>query len=123
MKDKPRFHGLMFHHFHNNYHPKGQGSISSETFENILRVQYYCQMNDIENYMFWWKDELVNYKMSKYSKKLYEQIQKMNTTWLPNLGDWCVFNTDLKQEDLNKGYHPTKAQHDAFGEEVLRHIK
>ena len=36
MKDKPRFHGLMFHHFHNNYHPKGQGSISSKTFENIL---------------------------------------------------------------------------------------
>ena len=27
----------MFHHFHNDFHPKGQGSISSETFENILK--------------------------------------------------------------------------------------
>lgn len=29
-------HGIMFHHFHNGEHPKGQGSISKEDFENIL---------------------------------------------------------------------------------------
>ena len=39
------FHGLMFHHFHNNFHPKGQGSISSETFENIL--EYYSNKYNI----------------------------------------------------------------------------
>jgi len=29
-------HSIMFHHFHNEHHPKGQGSISSELFEKIL---------------------------------------------------------------------------------------
>jgi hypothetical protein len=43
----------------------------------------------------------------------------MNTKWLPNLGDWCVFNTDLKQEDLDKGYHPTKEQHDLYAEKII----
>ena len=27
---------VMFHHFHNNIHPKSQGSISGEQFENII---------------------------------------------------------------------------------------
>lgn len=35
----------MFHHFHNNSHPKGQGSISAETFENIL--EYYSKKYNI----------------------------------------------------------------------------
>lgn len=35
----------MFHHFHNNIHPKGQGSINDETFENIL--DYYSKKNNI----------------------------------------------------------------------------
>src|SRR3989338_1515077 len=30
-------HGVMFHHFHNERHPRGQGSISSEEFEDILK--------------------------------------------------------------------------------------
>jgi peptidoglycan/xylan/chitin deacetylase (PgdA/CDA1 family) len=29
-------HGLMFHHFHNNYHPAGQGSISAGELVDIL---------------------------------------------------------------------------------------
>ncbi len=29
-------HGLMFHHFHNDIHPVGQGSINSETFKLII---------------------------------------------------------------------------------------
>ncbi|MBF0448245.1 MAG: polysaccharide deacetylase family protein [Magnetococcales bacterium] len=29
-------HGLMFHHFHNDAHPEGQGSISAETFDEML---------------------------------------------------------------------------------------
>jgi hypothetical protein len=93
-----------------------------ETFENILRVQYYCKMNDIKSYMFWWKKELENYSLSKYSKELYDQVQKMDTVWLPNLGDWCVENTDLKQEDLDLGHHPTKAQHDQYANEILKII-
>jgi peptidoglycan/xylan/chitin deacetylase (PgdA/CDA1 family) len=52
MKGKPRFHGLMFHHFHNNYHPKGQGSISSETFENILKF-YSKKYNIISSDIFY----------------------------------------------------------------------
>lgn len=27
---------VMFHHFHNNFHPKSQGSISGDQFENII---------------------------------------------------------------------------------------
>ena len=27
---------VMFHHFHNNIHPKSQGSISGDQFENII---------------------------------------------------------------------------------------
>ncbi len=45
MKNKPCFHGLMFHHFHSNFHPKGQGSISGETFENIL--EFYSKNYNI----------------------------------------------------------------------------
>lgn len=30
-------HGLMFHHLHDGRHPKGQGSISQEDFEHVLR--------------------------------------------------------------------------------------
>jgi peptidoglycan/xylan/chitin deacetylase (PgdA/CDA1 family) len=30
-------HGIMFHHFHGNGHPIGQGSISTEQFESIVR--------------------------------------------------------------------------------------
>jgi len=52
MKDKPRFHGLMFHHFHNKYHPKGQGSISKETFENILKF-YSKNYNIISSDIFY----------------------------------------------------------------------
>ncbi len=29
-------HAIMFHHFHDEFHPKGQGSISSSMFEKIL---------------------------------------------------------------------------------------
>lgn len=29
-------HGIMFHHFHNEVHPRGQGSISSEEFERVI---------------------------------------------------------------------------------------
>ena len=29
-------HSIMFHHFHGSYHPKTQGSISREQFENII---------------------------------------------------------------------------------------
>ena len=29
-------HGIMFHHFHNDDHPKGQGSICADDFSNIL---------------------------------------------------------------------------------------
>lgn len=72
--------------------------------------------------MFWWKKELENYSLSKYSKELYDQVQKMDTVWLPNLGDWCVENTDLKQEDLDLGHHPTKAQHDQYANEILKII-
>ena len=32
-----RAHGIMFHHFHNNRHYRGQGSIDGRTFRNILR--------------------------------------------------------------------------------------
>lgn len=30
-------HGVMFHHFHNEQHPKGQGSISAADFEELLQ--------------------------------------------------------------------------------------
>ena len=35
------FHGLMFHHFHDNIHPRGQGSISSKKFEDI--IEFYSK--------------------------------------------------------------------------------
>ena len=28
--------GIMFHHFHNSFHPKSQGSLSSKNFEQVL---------------------------------------------------------------------------------------
>lgn len=39
LKNKNRSHGLMFHHFHNETHPLGQGSISENDFRNIIK--YY----------------------------------------------------------------------------------
>jgi len=89
-----------------------------ETFENILRVQYYCQSRNIKFLMFWWKKELDNYKLGKYSKQLYSKIDLRN--WLPNLGDWCVQNTDLAQQDLDKGYHPTALHHKKYAEQIIR---
>ena len=41
MDKTSRFHGLMFHHFHDKIHPKGQGSISSKTFEDI--IEFYSK--------------------------------------------------------------------------------
>ena len=41
MKEVLRFHGLMFHHFHDNIHPRGQGSISNRTFEDI--IEFYSK--------------------------------------------------------------------------------
>ena len=41
MKEVSGFHGLMFHHFHDNFHPRGQGSISSKTFESI--IEFYSK--------------------------------------------------------------------------------
>ena len=40
-----RYHGLMFHHFHNHLHPAGQGSITSEKFESILN--FYSKKHNI----------------------------------------------------------------------------
>lgn len=88
-----------------------------ETFENILRVQYYCEAKNIKYLMFWWKKELDNYRLEKYSKTLYNKINLNN--WLPNLGDWCVEHTNLLQQDLDKGYHPTPDQHNKYAENVI----
>ena len=91
-----------------------------ETFENILRVQYYCKAHHVKNYMFWWKTEIENYKLGKYSQELYNQIQKnKDTTWLPALGEWCLDNTTLHEVDLALGHHPTKAHHDLYAEQVI----
>ena len=90
-----------------------------ESLENILRVQYYCQQRGIRFIMFWWKTEIENYKLGRFSKPLYDQIFRTTGQWLPHLGDWCVEYTDLKQEDLDNGYHPTKVQHDQFAERVV----
>tara|TARA_B100001248_G_scaffold255279_1_gene234791 strand:- start:3874 stop:4620 length:747 start_codon:yes stop_codon:yes gene_type:complete len=88
-----------------------------ETFENILRVQYYCESKNIKYLMFWWKKELDNYRLGKYSKTLYNKVNLNN--WLPNLGDWCVENTDLIQHDLDQGYHPTQSQHQKYAENII----
>ena len=69
--------------------------------------------------MFWWKTELENYNMLKYSKELYKQVQKQNTVWLEPLGDWCVKNTTLQQQELDKGYHPTKIHHDEYARQIV----
>lgn len=90
-----------------------------ESLENILRVQYYCNTRNIKNIMFWWKTELENYNMLKYSKELYKQVQKQNTVWLEPLGDWCVKNTTLQQQELDKGYHPTKIHHDEYARQIV----
>ena len=47
-------HGLMFHHFHSDIHPKGQGSISSNTFEKILSF-YSKKYNIISSDIFYKK--------------------------------------------------------------------
>tara|TARA_B100001287_G_C22649714_1_gene514569 strand:+ start:789 stop:1532 length:744 start_codon:yes stop_codon:yes gene_type:complete len=88
-----------------------------ETFENILRVQYYCESRNIKYLMFWWKKELDNYRLGKYSKTLYNKINLNN--WLPNLGDWCVGNASLLQKDLDQGYHPTQIQHQKYAENII----
>jgi hypothetical protein len=41
MNKTSRFHGLMFHHFHDEIHPKGQGSINSKKFEDI--IEFYSK--------------------------------------------------------------------------------
>ena len=63
--------------------------------------------------------ELENYNMLKYSEELYRQVQKQNTTWLEPLGDWCVKNTTLQQQELDKGYHPTKAHHNEYAKKIV----
>ena len=90
-----------------------------ESLENILRVQYYCNSRKIPNIMFWWKKELENYEMSRYSKQLYEQVLKQDTVWLEDLGSWCVENTDLLQKDLDEGNHPTLGQHQSYARQVV----
>ena len=90
-----------------------------ESLENILRVQYYCNSKKIKNIMFWWKTELENYKMSTYSKELYNKVLKQDTVWLEPLGDWCVKHTDLTQHDLDQGEHPTVTQHKNYAEQVV----
>ena len=69
--------------------------------------------------MLWWKSELENYNMLKYSKELHEQVQKQNTVWLEPLGDWCVKNTTLQQKELDKGYHPTKAHPNEYAKKIV----
>lgn len=69
--------------------------------------------------MFWWKTELENYKMSTYSKELYNKVLKQDTVWLEPLGDWCVKHTDLTQHDLDQGEHPTVTQHKNYAEQVV----
>ena len=90
-----------------------------ESLENILRVQYYCSSRKIQNIMFWWKKELENYKMSRYSKQLYEQVLKQNTVWLEDLGSWCIENANLLQKDLDEGNHPTLQQHQSYARQVV----
>src|SRR5262245_41086900 len=31
-------HGIMFHHFHDGQHPRGQGSISAEQLDQLIRI-------------------------------------------------------------------------------------
>lgn len=53
MKNLNKFtHSIMFHHFHNEIHPKGQGAISSYEFEKIidwLTLNY--TLNDADDYL------------------------------------------------------------------------
>ena len=90
-----------------------------ESLENILKVQYYCKSKGLKNIMFWWKPEIENYKLGRFSGPLASQITNEHTIWLPSIGEWCVENTDLTQEQLNQGFHPTKAQHDQYAEKVI----
>jgi hypothetical protein len=69
--------------------------------------------------MFWWKNEIDNYKLGRFSGPLASQITNEHTIWLPNLGEWCVKHTDLLQQELDQGFHPTKAQHDQYAESVI----
>ena len=57
---KKTSHGIMFHHFHNKKHLKGQGSINSLSFERILD---YLQ----KNYNLIGSDE---YSEKVFNKKL-----------------------------------------------------
>jgi len=90
-----------------------------ESLENILRVQYYCSSKKIPNIMFWWKKELENYDMGRFSKELYDKVLEQDTVWLEDLGSWCVKNTDLLQKDLDEGNHPTLQQHQSYAREVI----
>ena len=45
-------HAVMFHHFHDEKHPKGQGAICSEEFEQILDwLSDHYQINDAHAYL------------------------------------------------------------------------
>jgi len=54
-------HGIMFHHFHNERHPKGQGSISQEDFANLLDfVGIHRILSPLE-----WLEKLASNKLEK----------------------------------------------------------
>lgn len=54
-------HGIMFHHFHNNVHIKGQGSISAEEFEDIIR---FLQRDKIILSADVWYDKALNHVLN-----------------------------------------------------------
>jgi len=54
-------HGLMFHYFHNERHPKGQGSLSQKDFANLLDfVGVHRILSPFE-----WLDKLASNKLEK----------------------------------------------------------
>mgnify|MGYP001340222811 CR=1 FL=1 len=63
MNTKP--HGIMFHHFHGQSHPKVQGSISSTDFENIIKYlkKNFKLLDASEFFLKACKNSLSNYEI------------------------------------------------------------
>lgn len=45
-------HGIMFHHFHNSVHPVGQGSISADQFEDLIKFVGRERILSAEEWLF-----------------------------------------------------------------------
>jgi len=92
-----------------------QGAI--ESLEHIARTQWFCKLHNIPMFMFWWKDELKNFRL----KNQHWDMINWNDFWFhKKTGGMAEWITDTMWDPgFSDGNHPTKEQHDKFSEKII----